>query len=174
MTRLGLFGGAIESSMYMRILEPIRLAATSIQERPLFGFGIGVDKDLLRMVDTIRSQQDVPLRMFQRDDQRLIAGNTLFSMIWQYGVIGSALIWFFIIKFLRHLAPGNVAFGMIFIVLLSLSVADLHTPSLWGYAIILISGLSHASARNAALNKPIPDTGINFGGSVQGKEDYVA
>lgn len=45
-TRLGLFGGALDPSAYLRIVRPIYMLREATLHRPLFGYGLGADDSL--------------------------------------------------------------------------------------------------------------------------------
>ena len=129
--RLGFFGGDIGTSVFIRILGPARLALESLTVRPFLGFGLGAENSLLSLVNSIYNATDTPEYVLQNYSTRVVAGSYLFSIIWQFGIIGTIIFIILLYRLFFAMSHGNARLLFLFFLIQGLSVADLHTPGIW-------------------------------------------
>lgn len=147
-SRLGIFSGGLEASAFERLKQPFLLAVSALEQRPLFGYGIGAESSMISVLQTVRENTDTPWFFLQQAETEAVRGSFLFAMLWQFGVVGTAALWLGIVNLIRKIAPGNLFFGIVFFALLGLSVGDIHTPMSWGYFVVFLGALGHSSSSN--------------------------
>ncbi|EKE74335.1 hypothetical protein [Celeribacter baekdonensis] len=159
-TRLGFDGTPIEASAYIRIVEPAFMAVKSLAERPFLGFGVGVEEDIFHLINQIRGSA-TPLFVLTEKSHSVLAGNVFFSMFWQYGIVGTVLIWFFILKLVSMVSKAHFLFVILFIIIHSFSVADIHTPFFWGYFVMVLAGFWHLKHTQSLQQATQSELGIH-------------
>lgn len=103
--RLGLFGGSMDISTYLRVIRPAKLAFEAIQQHPLTGFGFGADSQLADVTKESVSSTGLSGSSFFKErlksGQNFVQGNSHLSFLTQVGLLGSALWVFSLFSIIR-------------------------------------------------------------------------
>lgn len=144
--RVGYLGGDLEVSAYIRLVEPARLALNSLLTRPLFGFGIGANGSLSQLVLLVRTASDTPYHILKLYSDQLVSGSFLFSILWQFGLIGTGVYIALVFRLFKLLSNSS-ALCICYFGLLSVSLGDFHTPVSWFLIIPVAVALKIRSER---------------------------
>ncbi|WP_146592389.1 hypothetical protein [Puniceibacterium confluentis] len=148
--RLSGNGGGIEPSTYQRIVQPYLVMMMSLEQRPLFGYGLGSQALLERFFHITFVSSYAP--EFFRNESYEIArsfGNIHFGMVAQFGVLGSA-IWLFCIEQIRRSFSAAAIPFWAFYVGYGFFTAAVNTPLLIAPLCLVAFGLSADRRRTLA------------------------
>jgi hypothetical protein len=150
--RLGLFGGGLEPSAFMRIVRPFFVALQALQERPFLGFGLGSEAELNRYyIDTTFSFAS------QIHAQRLASegilgtwGSIHFAAPAQFGILGLC-VFFFLLDRTRGLMGCPRLVYWVFYASFGISLGAINSPLLWA-PLLTVAAIASEPAR---LRKPL-------------------
>ena len=145
--RLGLGGGEIEPSAFLRIYAPWIAAMDAFFSRPLLGFGLGAESNIRNFLYEVYTSGYAPKHVWS-STRSITYGNLHAGMIIQFGIIGS-LAWIWMMgKLRRSLGGSQPLIFWSFYVVLGWLVAPLNTPMFWGQIILISAAVKVSSDRH--------------------------
>ncbi len=144
--RLGLDGTALEPSAYLRLVRPMQVAYHVLQERPLFGSGLGAEASLHNFIIAALSADNVPWFVRNQSVGSFVFGNIHFALILQFGVLGTLLFIVLLSRLVGRLAGDHRTQFFLFFVLYGATVGSVNTPILWGPVFLVLATLRASEA----------------------------
>lgn len=151
--RLGLFGGTVEASAFLRVVRPFYMAVETLRQHPFSGFGIGADQALQALYLTTTFSNPGAAGAYIIDnyhDVGSVSGMSHMAVVVQLGLLGGAL-WLLGLGALRRVFNTEPMVFWMFWGAYGIFVGSFNTPLFWA-PICLV-----AAAGSAVRQPTAPD-----------------
>lgn len=126
--RLGLLGGTVEPSAFLRVIRPLIMLGESLSSSPLLGVGLGADEPIRQLANS--AMLSAPSTAFIRQhlySHQDVLGSALVTTLIYFGVFGGAL-WLFGLRLIQRVFGGDAVNFWLFFFSYSFFLGSINTP----------------------------------------------